>query len=312
MLGLDLCRQYFETEALPRLKNDFKEVFPRISAGLVGNGSECFGYDDETSRDHDWGIDFYIWVSEEDRALIPELTFWKRMLLEKHAPPKFKRSRTNHGAEISVMTCGDFYKSLIGTSNRPTDLVRWLRIPEENLAMAVNGSVFVDNLGEFSEVRNALLEHYPEDVRLKKIAAKCMSIAQTGQYNHIRMANRNEYVVVHIVIAKFVEQVTGLVFLLNKTYQPYYKWSQRKLRELPILGKDISDLLNELILIPGYDSQALSKQKDVIDKICAILVVELQHQRITDSNDYFLARHGESVQSKIADSLLRSLPAQFE
>ena len=312
MQGLELCRKYFENAALPRLKTDYTSLFPRLAAGLVGNGSECFGYDDEASRDHDWGVDFFIWVTEADRDKIPELTLWKRELLENIAPPEYSRARTNHGAEIAVMTCGDFYKSLIGTSGRPTDLIRWLRTPEDNLAMCVNGEVFLDNAGEFTAIRNALLDYYPEDVRLKKIAAKCMSIAQTGQYNHLRMAQRGDFVTVHVVLSKFIEQVTALVFLLNRTYKPYYKWAQRKLSELPILGGKISALLERLVLVPGYDDAALQAQKALIDSICALLTQELRRQGLSDAEDYFLARHGESVQTRIKDPMLRSLPAQFE
>jgi hypothetical protein len=57
MKGLELSRQYFTDVAEPLLKRDFPALYPRLAAGLAGNGSECFGYDDEISRDHDWGID---------------------------------------------------------------------------------------------------------------------------------------------------------------------------------------------------------------------------------------------------------------
>ena len=312
MKGLELSRQYFNEKALPRLKTDFPEIFPRLAAGLVGNGSECFGYDDEASRDHDWGADFFIWVTESDRPSILRLSQWKRELMEHDDPPEFSRLQSMHGAQIGVMTCGDFYKSLIGTAERPVELIKWLRIPEENLAMAVNGDVFIDNAGEFTAVRESLLRHYPEDVRLKKIAAKCMAIAQTGQYNHMRMAARGEFVVVHTVISKFIEQVTGLVFLLNRVYKPYYKWSHRMLLTLPLLGADIGSLIEELVMTTGYDEKALDQQQSIIRKICLMLTDELRKQRLSSAVDWFLARHGESVQSKISDPFLRSLPAQFE
>ena len=312
MKGLELSRTYFNENALPRLETDFSDIFPRLAAGLVGNGSECFGFDDEASRDHDWGADFYIWVTEADRAEIPRLAQWKRELLCNIAPPEYSRIQSLHGAQIGVMTCGDFYKSLIGSPSRPDDLVKWLRIPEENLAMAVNGEVFMDNAGAFSAIRESLLQHYPEDVRLKKIAAKCMAIAQTGQYNHMRMASRGEFVAVHTVVTKFIEQVTGLIFLLNRVYKPYYKWAHRMLLSLPLLGSEVGGLLDKLVKTTGYSQEALDEQQSIIRKICYLLTDELQKERLSSSRDWFLARHGESVQSRITDPFLRSLPAQFE
>ena len=167
MKGLELARNYFRQTAEPRLKNDFPELYTRLAAGLVGNGSECFGYDDEISRDHDWGIDFFLWVPERDRESIPALRAWKEKLFIKY-PPEYSRERSAYGATIGVMTVGDFYKSLIGYAEGPDDIQQWRRVPEENLAMAVNGSVFLDNDGCFTAARTKLLKHYPDDIRKKK------------------------------------------------------------------------------------------------------------------------------------------------
>jgi len=311
MKGLEISRDYFNNVAKPRLEEDFPDLFPRLAAGLVGNGSECFGFDDEISQDHDWGVDFFIWVSEQDAHRIPELTAWKQQLLT-FSPPKFARTQSEYGANISVMTCSTFYRQLIGTAEYPADPIQWFRIPENNLAMCVNGEVFMDNLGEFTKIRNTFLNYFPEDFRLKKIAAKCMAIAQTGQYNHMRMAKRDEFVTVHTVISKFVDNVTGLVFLLNKVYKPYYKWENRMLRSLPILGKQIGSLLLDLVSVSGFDEAALSRQQEIIAEICKALHTELKNQNITSSDDWFFTTHGEEAMKRINHSVIRGLPATYE
>ncbi|MCK7509469.1 MAG: DUF4037 domain-containing protein [Desulfobacterales bacterium] len=53
-------------------------------------------------------------------------------------------------------------------------------VPESALAAATNGKVFNDPLGEFTLIRNRLLHFYPDDVRLKKMAARCMTIGPVG------------------------------------------------------------------------------------------------------------------------------------
>lgn len=309
--GLELSRKYFLETAEPKLKEAFPELYPRLAAGLCGNGSECFGYDDEVSRDHDWGQDFFLWVTEEDRGRIPELVSWKRNLLT-FFPPEHPRTQSEYGASVTVMTCGDFYRQLVGTPDVPDDVLKWFRIPENNLAMCVNGDVFMDNAGVFTSIRRRFLEYFPEDFRLKKIAAKCMAIAQTGQYNLQRMALRKEPVTVYTVVSRFIDAVTGLVFLLNRVYRPYYKWENRMLRGLPVLGADIGSLLERLVSVTGLSPEALDLQKDAVDRICRLLHAELKRQGLTSSDDWFFSTHGEEARSRITHEVIRSLPATYE
>ena len=309
--GLDLSRRYFLETAEHRLKDAFPELYLRLAAGLCGNGSECFGYDDEISREHDWGEDFFLWVKEADRDRIPELIEWKKNLLA-FFPPAHPRTRSEYGASITVMTCGDFFRQLVGTPDVPDDILKWFRIPEANLAMCVNGDVFMDNAGEFTGIRHRFLGYFPEDFRLKKISAKCMAIAQTGQYNLQRMARREEPVTVYTVISRFIDAVTGLVFLLNRVYRPYYKWENRALRSLPILGKDVGILLEQLVSVTGLSSSALDLQKDTVDRICRLLHEELKRQQLTSSEDWFFSTHGEEVRTRITHDVIRCLPATYE
>lgn len=309
---LALSKAFFLECAEPELKRCFPELSGRIAAGLVGNGSECFGYDDELSKDHDWGIDFYLWVTEKDRCQIPLLSEWKRDLLS-HLPMDMQRTRSAYGAQINVSTVGDFYCRLIGKPDGPHTIGEWRAIPQENLAMAVNGEVFQDPTGDFSRVRARLVEeYYPEDLRLKKIVARCMAIAQTGQYNLMRCRKRMDYVTMRTVLARFHSEVIGLVFLLNRKYRPYYKWEFRRMTELPVLGWDVGQALSFLANHTSLSEKDLDEQLQVVLQLCATLATELRKEGLSDSDDWFLAEHAASIQFRIQDPKLRELPLQFE
>ena len=311
MKALDFSGKYFREIAFPALQNKFPELVSRMAVGLVGNGSECFGYDDEISRDHDWGVDFFIWLSENDKEMIPQVAAFKKRLFEE-TPPEFKRERSEYGTWIGVMTADDFYKRMIGFPEGPDEIGQWRMVPEENLAMTVNGSVFYDGEGRFTKTRQKLLQYYPEDLRRKKMAARCMALAQTGQYNYMRMSRRQDWVTVQAVLTRFCDNATGIVFLLNKTFRPFYKWAYRKLTELPILGDRIGTLLFELSLVQGFSDDSIQKRHGIIKNICSELASELRRQGLTRTDDWFFTSHAEELQKSIRDGFLSSLPTQNE
>jgi hypothetical protein len=210
------------------------------------------------------------------------------------------------------MTVGDFYKSLIGYPSGPDAILDWRRIPEENLAMVTNGEVFLDNDGTFTAIREKLLRYYPEDLRLKKLAARCMAIAQTGQYNAARCFQRKDYVTLRNVLNRFNENVISAVFLLNKAYKPYYKWAYKNMTGLPVLGTELNPYLTKIALSGIGTENEFAALTDMIDVICSRLIDALKNQKLTGSKDWFLTTHAEEIQQKISDPLLRSLPTQYE
>ena len=66
MQGLELARRYYEAYGIPMIAEQFPECAGVIAAGLTGSGSECYGYDDEISRDHDFEPGFCLFLPGEE------------------------------------------------------------------------------------------------------------------------------------------------------------------------------------------------------------------------------------------------------
>jgi len=308
MKGLELAEKYFREYGAPMIVQKFGDYKERIAAGLVGEGSECYGFDDGISRDHDWGPGFSLWLTGEDyHAIGPRLQEELTGL-----PAEFEgfgpRQMTEWGTgRTGVFEIGDFYKRYTGFDHVPANIREWRLIPEVNLAACTNGKVFTDPLGEFTGFREELKSFYPEDVRLKKIAARCMSIAQLGQYNFMRCIRREEFVAARYVEAQFSAQVISLIFLLNRQYMPFYKWMHRAMKELPILGEVVYKLLSDIAI--GYSP---GKKSQLMEEICSLIISEFRREGLSDSPSDFLLDHAPLIQGKIRDNDLRNMDVRRE
>ena len=127
-----------------------------------------------------------------------------------------------------------------------------------------------------------------------------MSIAQSGQYNLARSMKRWDRFAAMYTEAKFCAEVISLVFLLNRRYTPYYKWMNRALLGLPLLGEAIHGKLHEL-----FQTIDTPTKLDIVEDICGLIVDVLQAEGLTDSTSTFLLDHGPDVQSRISDRRLR-------
>ena len=307
-IGLGLCRRYFETlgrpvfEALRSAAGE--DLFSRLAFGLAGEGSDCFAYDDEFSRDHDWGPAFSVWYDEMDPlidpaelraryALLPQLFEGFERLVMPEA-----RERTG---PCSIQA---FYKRLIGRPDAPETLTAWLNIPESALAAATNGKVFADQAGLFTAIRTRLQGFYPEDIRLKKLAARLVLIGQSGQYNVPRCIKRQDWIGARHAVDEFIQNYISCAHLLEFKYRPYYKWAARSMSELSNWGEEYAYLL-ELSQTELTAEAALVKK---IEFLCAALVTRLQTQNISDQSSDFLPHQAARVQSGITDATIRALP----
>ena len=186
MKGLELSRKFYKEFGEPMLKEQFREVMPYIAVGLAGSGSQCYGYDDEISKDHDFEPAFAIFIPDGD--VIDSKTEFSLERAYQKLPREFmgyERSLINPvgGGRCGVIKIGDFFESKTGSRDGRLSPYDWLSVPEYSLCEAVNGAVFMDNFGEFTKIRERL-SYSPEDIRLKKLAGNVLRMGQSGQYNY--------------------------------------------------------------------------------------------------------------------------------
>ncbi|MBO4484480.1 MAG: DUF4037 domain-containing protein [Lachnospiraceae bacterium] len=307
MKGLDLSKEFFEAYGRPMLTEQFADSLPHIAVGLVGQGSECMGYDDELSQDHDFEPGFTIFLPGEDvvdrRA---------EFLLERaygRLPKEFEgygRSGLNPagGPRHGVTRLSEFLMKTIGRPDGNLTVRDWFSIPEQSIIEVCNGELFHDGDGAFTALRERL-GRMPEPIRLKKLSACLLMMSQTGQYNYKRLTERGDERGAQLCLIEFEKQARHAAFLINGAYMPYYKWAYRALSELPVLS-ELSDRLYRLIST-GNDPSVAPSKLELVEDIAARIICELQEQNLTDAVCADLQKHAFSVNDRIADGNIRNM-----
>lgn len=302
---MELSQSFYEFCKEQLFAGGLEALRDYAAAGLVGEGSECFGYDDDISQDHDFGPDFCIWI--------PERIYQEnggRLEAAYDALPEIYRGYQRSSSRQAlirrgIMTVEGFYRKYTGILHIPADVREWFCIPQGFLSVATNGAVFEDSYGEFTRRREHLLAYYPEDVIRKKLAAKTVAMAQAGQYNYVRCCRRGEWESAYLAGGEFVRAALSVIYLLNKEYMPFYKWAFRGMETLTELRNAAVDL-KAFVRLEDTSKNAVQK-RILIESICNEIVCELRKKGYSTSNSDFLEPHGNSIMSGIQDDWLCSL-----
>ena len=298
MKGLELSRRFWEELLYPALQENCPDLLGSLAAGLCGAGSDCLGYDDEISHDHAYAAGCMVFIPESlpRNAAFALSAVYDRLPREFLGIPAEHRSRQGDG-RYGVKTAESFFRPLTGCSGAPETWRQWLSIPSHYLAEAVAGQVFYDGSGAFSAAREEIACGMPEDVRLKKIAARAALMAQSGQYNFARCLDHGEEAAARLAAGEFVRQTLEMIFLLNGRHMPFYKWAFRALRELPELSE----------LGPDLEKLLSGPTRERIETVSAAVISRLQEEGLTDGNWDFLEPHAYSVMRRIRDPEIAAL-----
>ena len=307
MQGLELARAFYTEYGAPMLRAQFPRLLDKLAVGLCGSGSECFGFDDEVSRDHDFEPGFCVFLPGEDvidrrEAFQLERAYAK--LPREYGGLRRALVQPVGGSRHGVLRTAEFFTEKAGTPDGVLTLEQWFRTPEYALAEAVNGEIFDDPYGEVTAIR-ARLSAMPRDVRLKKLAGNLLLMAQSGQYNFARCLAHGEKAAAQLAVCAFVQHCMAAVFLLNERYMPFYKWSFRAMRALPRLAA-LADTM-ECLLTNDNDAPMDAVKQELIEDAASAVIGELQRQTLTEAICADLEKHAYSVNDRIDSADVRNL-----
>lgn len=291
--NLEKSRIFYETYGKPMIEKNFPDYVSKIAVGLVGEGSDCFGFDDEISADHDYAPGFCMWLTDADyRAIGKDLQQEYDKLIKSEG-----RLENRRGAFSVNLFYNGVLETAVDYENSPA--IDFENIKEHLLATAVNGEVFRDDLGLFSKIRKQLLSYYPDVVWRRKFAQCIHEFSQYAQSNYSRMMARKDVITAFVCVSKGVESALDLVYMLEKTYAPYYKWKKKGL-ENSNLAKQILPILEKIAKNPsqvnvweGYRYSAASVHLEdanvaLFEEVAKRILDEMVRQDLVSGNETFL------------------------
>ena len=306
--GLMISEMFFEEYGKPMLEEQFKPYKDFIAAGLAGQGSECFGYDDRISRDHDFGAGFCLWIPEDLREdigeklkkaydALPAKDFILRHRVDVGMAPEDSLMTGARAYRVGVHSIEEFYFEHTGLTKAPETTEDWIRTPQMYLAEAVNGKVFYDPSGKFSAIREVWKSFYPEDILKKKVAADCAMAGKTGQFSYSRCLRRGDIQAAHYCCTEFIYKITAAMYLLNSKYMPYYKWRARGMEDFTVC-KEAIPLIAELTQLSEAEK---NRKQDLIEQISSVVRKELLVREWTWGYSDYLLDHAKQVMKTISD-----------
>lgn len=250
MNGRELSKFYFFEQGLPLLHKEYPDLTGRVAAGLLSGegimagGSEVAGFDDEISRDHNWGPRFFLIMAEDDcRSVGDEVQAY----LEAELPEECHGFRLSPASfsenKCHIVTPEQIARANVGHATPPSRDAEWLAIPEHRLFELTSSFVFY----EPRPLMTPLLErfaYYPGPVWRKRLAFVWFAMALGA--NGFRTARRGNVVTTQMFVAWMLECVMRAAFLLRRRYAPHRKWLFHAFTQLPDLPPGLTDKMERV------------------------------------------------------------------
>jgi hypothetical protein len=320
--GLELSRRFYDEAVLPILERHFPEV--EHAAALIGRGSEVLSFDDERSRDHEWGPRVQLFV----RDLGPADEIAHTMAVE--LPPSIAGVPTHFGPtdeegtfaiaevergpinhRVQTLILSDYLRSELGMDPLAGfETSDWLVTPTQRLLELTAGEVFVDPIGDLTRARE-LLAWYPHDVWLLVMAGHWRRLAQLEHFLG-RTGSRGDELGSRVIAAWLVRELMRIGLLQERRYPPYWKWLGTAYGEL---NRTERNALARALAAPDWRSR-----EDALVEAYEAVAVRHNELRITQALDVevrpfwtrpfrvlFADRFADALREAISDSSLRAI-----
>ena len=309
--GIALARAYWEHVVAPLIASRFPGL--PYSAGRLGTGSDVLGLDDNTSRDHDWGLRLEVLVADE--AIDEVAGYLAHALPESFdgLPTRFPfTGETERRHHVDVSSLPRFLHSRLGFDPRDgVSLPEWLTLSGQSVLEVVAGPVFVDTGGGLDRARRAL-DWYPEDVWRYVLACDWIRLAQELPLMG-RAAELGDEAGSRVIAARLSHVTMHLAFLLERRWPPYSKWFGTLFSTLPEAAR-LRPSIDAVLAAadPGTRQRALAAvAQQLLDRQNALGMTEVERATVPFWDRPFLHPDPAIVAQLLApivDPEVRALP----
>lgn len=252
--GRELSRRFYVDVVGPLLVNRWPGL-PHAAA-RIGPGSEVLGFDDEMSRDHDWGLRLNVLVPRDLCSPVSDLLATELPETYAGLPVEFALTGADEEVHrVEVDTASDFVRSRLGVDPRSALTADdWLSFTGQAVLEVTAGPVFTDTDGALTQIREAL-EWYPNDLWYYLVACDWIRLDQEMPLMG-RAGDRGDDLGSRVIGARLVDAAMHLGFLLERRWPPYAKWRGTAFMQLARASEAHSDLAAVLHATTWQERQA--------------------------------------------------------
>ena len=307
MKGIELSQRFFGDYVHPLLTAEFAVSLPDISVGVIGDGSEVLGFDDEFSRDHNFCPRVVVLIEDEQFKLVGEKV---RQRLLDMAPAEYRGYKLQYDEYrkfIEVAPLRGFFHHQLGIKAMPKTNRQWLQLEEQKLLEMTAGPILFDPEGKLHAIVEQLA-FYPDAVRFFLLHQGFVRLSEVGAIE--RAILRGDSIGMDLYRTWFVYFAIKILHLQQRRYCPYRKWMGKNLEQLNEEGRILKAKIETLIGTVNM-AQIRNAVMDILTFLGGLILKELGDagSNLTVTSDLFLINYDWD---KILEALSQQIPTALK